>query len=182
MTLNSDVIRKVLFDCFDDLSEALVFVEKRHQRVHVGKAFSCSHLSSSVANGTNLDVLMKTGAYTVHLVYTAAVSAEFEIRLYEDTIISSDGTFLPVLNKNRGSVNTTTLLAFLGPTVTGIGTELRVNLLPGAQKDKEVGAILGEFPEYNLKPDTNYLIRLSNTSGGTSKVAMDIEFYLGLPI
>jgi hypothetical protein len=64
----------------------------------------------------------------------------------------------------------------INPTVSGTGTELFEEFLPGGTK-KKAGGGGGDSLEYVLAPLTNYLVRLTNVSGSAQIAELVLEWY-----
>lgn len=148
-----------------------------HSRIHAGQGFTYSS-KVNVLTAANLDfLLINPAANYPHLrkfVFTVT-GAPCDIYLYEGTTVSANGTAKTWTNSNRASVNTASLGLYEGPTVTGVGTQIEYVMLPTTDKHGQSGSSVDDIGiEWVLNPSTNYLLRLTNGSGG----AIDVGTYL----
>jgi len=160
----------------DPYVQALNIIDSIHEMVHLGKHFVHS-AEDTVANGANLDHLLVTGGAAAHLRISEIdiTSAPFKIYLFEGTTVSANGTQQAAVNNNRLSTNTSNTQIYSGPTVTAPGTQLRYKLIPGTRQTGGDGTTY--FNEWVLKPNTNYLVRITNASGTSATVGSTLEWY-----
>lgn len=159
----------------DDLS--LSVVNDLTRKARQGEVYHFSHLFSSVADSANADILISTGAERVSLTFSVSVAADTEVRIYETTVVSNSGSAVTSFNRNRTQDTTFTSTVTHTPTVSELGTLVTTDYLPGGEKNKEVGSSSSNFIVWVLKPDTNYLFRSTNTSGGTEKVLISGDIF-----
>jgi len=149
-----------------------VLIDMLHHEVHEGGAFSASFMQSVLA-GNNLDVLIVTGANELHLRFRVAILKKpMHVHLYEDTTVSANGTSVPIYNANRTSSTTSTTSVYYGPSVTGVGTELELVYLP---KEDMLGVT--PLPEWILKPNSIYMLRVENASGNDADIGIALTWY-----
>lgn len=98
-----------------------------------------------------------------------------EFFLYEGATSTGGTSFTPV-RRNRTIATPSDVAMVINPTVTGTGTELFEEFLPGGTK-KKAGGGGGDSLEYVLAPLTNYLIRLTNVSGSAQIAELMLEWY-----
>ncbi len=131
-----------------------------------------------VADSADFDLLVVTGAKAVSFFSSFLVTGDAEARMFEDTEVSDPGAAQTLVNRDRTSSAISTVTMFTGPTVTDDGTQLAEVLLPGGSDknaSKNFGADL-EVDPYVLKPNTNYLFRLTNLTSSTVAVSGSITF------
>ena len=166
----------------DALGGGLVMIETEHQHIHEGTAFHMSHyLSSLDAGDVNAhNILLKNPAGNFpHLrsYHGVGTGGPLRIRLFEGVTISADGTPIAAHNMNRNSSNTSDLKAFDEPTITGEGEEMEIHLAPTGHKE---GGLTDTVPvEWIFKPDTNYLIRLTNGNAQAIEALLEAFWYEG---
>lgn len=155
-----------------------VVVSDMTDNIHSGVAFDVSGYTASLANGSSLIFLGKTGAKQVHFhgfnIVTSAGLATIEF--FEGTTVSANGTAVSTPNKNRNSTTTATMQVYSGSTVTSNGTLLasRHILSVGGGAHIE-GGEANVSSEWLLKPNTNYMFKITNSSG--SAIALSASFY-----
>lgn len=158
--------------------DSLPIINHNHYEVHKGTFYGISHFFDDLANGANADVLIKVGANkTLHINVSVYSSGFGTIYFYEDTTASNNGTAITIYNMNRTSDNTSNATTFYTPTVTDVGTQLIVTGIPGGEKKNAIGGIAKPNSEFILAKSKNYMVRVNNSSGDTSDVIMNIEWY-----
>lgn len=166
---------------FDETTGAALVIDTVHHEVHEGEMYHASHTNGSVANGANLDVLLVTGATVeTHASWEVFAGGQVRIYLYEAPTTSANGTALTIYNMKRDSLNTPEALFYHTPTVSATGSVALVNgrILPGGTSPTtRVGGGIRSGAEWILAPGTKYLLRVTNTSGGTIAVNVGLEWY-----
>jgi len=124
----------------------------------------------TVASGTNFDVLVITGTTKeIHLkdlsvnVLKNAASGTTQFRLYEAPTTSANGSAATIYNNNRRSAITPDFTAFVGPTVTALGTVL-INYLVHSDWETYIAPSYTNKWEIILKTNTKYLLRFFNNT------------------
>lgn len=162
-----------------DYSEPLPVVDVNHYRLHEARAFIAYHLENGVsplADGASINIAIAANAgYTPHMTIGAFCGGDSTLYFYESATASGGTAFTPV-QRNRTSTTTSNVAMTINPTVTGTGTELYKEFLPGGTK-KKAGGGGGESLEFILKPLTSYLIRLTNISGSAQVAEITLEWY-----
>lgn len=162
----------------DGYQAALHVIDSRHARIHAGEFFSHTG-KQSLTNGASFDHLLVTPAADayVHLnVFGLDCSgAPIEHYLYEGATVSANGSVSTATNQNRLSATVPDLAIYHTPTVTGTGTQIHYELVPGAKQSGGIGRT--EFNEWILASSTNYLSRVTNLSGGTITLGYELLWY-----
>lgn len=178
---------KVLLE-LDPLVKSIPVTETFHHLGHEGKLFIHSDRHNGLVNGANLDYLIRIPAGNAdrqaHMRFNFIGKAitgtlDVDIILYKDSIVSADGSVEPIVSTNDAIVKSTGVTIFEGPTITDIGTFKAQTMMSGEKK----GASSKEqvVPEWVLAPDgvneRNYIIRITNNSGGDVDIVNSIFFY-----
>ena len=153
----------------------LVSLAYERAMVDVGVIFSHAD-RHTIANNTIFNYLLKTPASPAHVELLGlsfiASSTPINVSIYEDTIVSANGTAETLWNNNRNlSTNTPGSLLYLSPTVTSVGTELILTACPGA---KSTAGSYRQDDRIILKASANYLFRFENVSGAAADVAIKL--------
>lgn len=156
---------------------SLSVVDDRTRKVRQGEVYYFSHIFSTISSGDSADILLKTGSERVTITTATAVGAESEIRIYEGVVITDDGTLLQPVVRNRNSSSTYSSEVYHTPTVSTLGTVLSESYFPAGVKNKEVGSSGEATAIWILKPNENYLFRVTNTSGGNEVVAISGDVF-----
>ena len=114
-----------------------------HARTHEGKFYDVSYLiphGGELANDATINILVTTGASSAHSIPIWQVGGDCEAHIFEDVVVSANGTALDVYNHARWSTNTALLTAYHAPTITNDGTELGgAILIPGGRGPNSAG-------------------------------------------
>jgi len=157
----------------------VIVVDVNHQRLHEGRAFFASHIinnGSTLPNGSSINFVFAAGpGTTMHLTYGGACGGDAEILLYEGTT-STGGTSYTPLKRNRTSSTISNVAMVLNPTVNTTGTLIYSDLIIGGGKTKTGGGDTTSL-EFVLLPLTNYMVRLTNTSGSNQVAVLTLEWY-----
>jgi hypothetical protein len=169
---------------FDSFAHAVTVIEEPHRLSHDGMMFHASGLST-IANGATGDFVMITPANCyphIQRVQLDVEAGEVALAMYEDSVLSSDGTPLPAaINTNRNSARVACAALYGAPTVTDAGNLFHTAWIPptGAGVGSSVGvlnvSLFGE--EWILKPSTKYLFRITNNSGGVLDLRYEFVWY-----
>lgn len=163
----------------DEITGALSTIDVVHHEIHEGEYFFTEY-SASVNNAASLQIRILTGANGLHFESDIGVSGQSQLYFYEAPTIS-DGTVLTVYNRKRtDTTHTTPFQAWHTPTVGGVGTTPLIpgRLIPGGTNPgTRIGGTSGQRKEWILKPNTEYLVRITNTSGSAIIISATVEGY-----
>lgn len=172
----------------DPLVKSVPVTETFHHLGHEGKLFIHSDRHNGIANGASDDYLIRLPAGNAnrqaHLRFNFLGKAitgtlDVDIILYKDSTVSADGNPEPVVTTNDANVKTTGVLIFHMPTITNIGTFKAQTMMAGDKKS--ASSKEQSVPEWILAPDgvneRNYIIRITNNSGGDVDIVNAIFFY-----
>lgn len=160
------------------LNGALVAIDTVHHYIHRGRLFEGSVYAASINNAANFEILIRTGNIIPHLRHAVAAGGTCRIRLYEGVHVTANGTALGAFNRNRNSSRTAITSLFTGPTVNDYGTQVSDSAVIGSSGFAGViGGSLSPFEEYDLAPGKDYILQLSNVSGGAVAAAVNLIFY-----
>jgi hypothetical protein len=171
-------------DGVDPYSRCMGSISEPHLLTHEGKMFHVTSKITGLVDTASADILIKVPASThphFQRTRTNVGAGDVDIISYEGSTVSADGTPLSVHNTNRNSILTPVTEIYSAPTVTGLGTEIHTLWIPptgvgiGQSQIGLAGAEAGE--EWILKPNTNYIHRVTNESGSTISVWFEFLFY-----
>lgn len=160
-----------------DKSGAMVSVDNAHHEVHEGNMYIIHRMVDTLADDASINILLRNLEEEIHTVWFVAAGGDAQFFVYENPTISNNGTTVPVYNVNRGSANTSFVLATHTPTVGGVGTQLLGKFLPGGTGGNAGGGSLRQGTELILGAGRTYLFRLTNISGQAKVGCVIIEFY-----
>lgn len=144
-----------------------------------GTLFSHSSKHAGVVAAASIDHLVVTPASPVTRLYDftcTATGGPCDVLVYEGTTTSANGAAENVYNHSRDG-SPATVLVYLAPTITTVGTEIKYVLIPGTKQDGGFGKSNGGH--YVLKASTKYLIRVTNNSAGVQDICTAMTFKEG---
>ena len=163
----------------DAVVHAITVETVLHRLTHDGMVFSSTGKNTGLANAGVADFLFVTGDLPVHLNKATLFPGDGDVDFvaYENTVTSNDGGAVPVLNVNRDSSNLPKVKLYGAPAVTSVGDLIHTTwAVPtassGANQQGVMNVSQGE--EWVMSPNTKYLFRITNNSGGTISYAWDI--------
>lgn len=146
-----------------------------------GVIFTASRLVSAVASGANTDSTFTTGAKPVVL-YERNVDRSgsgVSAQIFEAPT-TSGGTSAVAYSTNRNMTITPTVTLLTGVTTTATGTQVTATsyAIGNASNQGQGGqAVLGEL--VYLKPNTTYLLRLTNLDAAAANITSFIAWAEG---
>ena len=152
-----------------DKSGAFKTVTEFQNAVHDGESFSFSINQIGLANNGVVSLLLRTGAKQVHFdgLNIKASIGPFRIQFYEAPTVSNPGTLLTTRRRNRVNPNISLLTMYSTPIYSPVGTilddDLIVEVSQGSNQNSGAAAV---DDGWVLKPNTDYLLVLTNISGG----------------
>jgi len=158
----------------DSIAGARVSVSHIAALSHEGKVFSAGQFDATLADAASLNLLIRVQDNPIYTRFGAEMVGDGELIIFEGTTVSANGTPITPVNLNRMSALASTALFNDGPTVTGDGTEIKHRVLTGDKEDEgvsSVGAVL------IMAPNTFYLMRTTNRSGGVARIATSFGYY-----
>lgn len=142
-------------------------------KAFAGRVWTATHVNTSLATATNIDVMLRTGASNFAFpTILVAATQPISWSLHEDTTVSAEGTALTAYNRNRATAGSPVGAATHTPTISAVGTVLLNGIL--------VPTSAGLFPivqGWQLKTNSRHLLRGSNNSGSTASVSVFISWY-----
>jgi hypothetical protein len=162
----------------DPVVGAMVQIDTAHEAIHLGKYFNHGG-TYSVANGATYDHLLRTpavGGKFIHLrLFTfSSTSAPLFVDFREAPTNTALGSLQTCYNFNRNFSNAT-LLVYHQPTITALGTKLNGDIVAGTKQSGGNDASSGT--EWVLLQGTDYLLRVTNSSGGSADIGFSMEWY-----
>ena len=170
-------------DASERITSAIRTIETEHAYIHEGIFFE-SYNKFTLAAGATKVVTIKPAAGTyLHYRPTNLVTSadKVTIEFYEGaTVTAATGAAVTPSNHNRNSALTSKVTLLDAPTVTADGTKFAQVYIPGATGTggTRTGASAGvSNSEWVLKPDTVYMIRVTNGSSGSNDIQINFQWY-----
>lgn len=164
---------------------ALVTMSYTEANIKNGLQFEASGLAATLATGANFDVEFQTGVKPV-IVKGRQISftgTQITATVFEAPT-TSGGTAVTAYNMNRINPVATTCTIKTGVTVTATGTQISAPTygIGSAGNGNNVrGTFAIDGAERILKPNTKYLLRITNNDAATQKAAAVFSWYEGTP-
>lgn len=170
----------------DPFAHALTVINETHRLSHDGMVFSYTHKFLTVVNGATARMILAPGAAQhphINQMRITVGAGDIDIVAYENPTVTSYGTTVPnggKPNVNRSSTNLAELAIYENVTVSAQGSSLHRTWIPptGTGQGNTFGVLnvtAGE--EWILKPGDEYLIEVTNNSGATIDMALDMLWY-----
>lgn len=164
---------------FDEVSKHIVVLQHTEHRVHGGGLY-LGEYSASVADTNSMELLITTGSKFPHMSFAIAAGGQVTVYFYESTS-KTGGTEITTRNFNRNHSDNNGVTVAHTPSGSGDGVALiDGRLIPGgagAAPQSRVGGDARSGTELVLKPNTKYLLRVTNTSGGTIDINPVLNYY-----
>ena len=171
-------------DVYDSNAHAITVIDEPHKMIHEGFMYKAWHKFSAVADAASVYVHIKVPAavFPHFHDFTVAVGAgDVDISVFEGPTTSADGTALTERSLNRnGTVDASDVDLYHTPTVSADGTEIRSTWIPPTAAgvgNSDSGALEDADYEMLLKPSTNYLVKITNNSGGSIDIHCKTYWY-----
>ncbi len=145
-----------------------------------GRSFSSSINEPSLPNGNFIDFLIIPNGEIVHAFFEINLSGDGILELFENSNVTVNGTVVIPQNLNFNSNNVSMVQTFDTPTIMATGTLLFERLLAGGTKKEAISVSVDNDIELILNKNNNYLVRLTNNSGGASIAEILFGFFSDL--
>ena len=174
---------EVLSTAQEALTRALKTMDNDHAYIHQGKYFTAITKNTLQAAAV-LKIQFKTplvAAGYVHYRPALIVSSKdsLTVKFYEAAEGLAGGVAVTPVNRNRNSTEVSGVTLKVGVTTTGNGTQISEAYIPGATGvgGTSSGNMLSASNEWVLKPNTEYLIELTNASAAANDVLAELQWY-----
>jgi len=161
----------------DAISDAVVTQESEHHYTHLWKMFRVSILST-VTNPTPKYCQFKTGNVYTHLKQKEFIDGTDSLtcELFEAPTLTDGTTAVASVNDNRNSSNVSANILYSDPTnVTSDGTLIDKDYLPASAISPT--ARTASTLEQILKPNTNYIFKVTKVAAGTATFFGKLHWY-----
>lgn len=173
----------------DVISNIPVIIDYAHHQVHEGETWSFFYPVAALANNASADIrisvpVLEATVRTPHLAFEIIADGAADAYLHEGTTFSSGGVSQTIYNRNRNIVgNPSTVIYTTGTTaltVNALGTQIWQGMLTGTKTSAGGGDRSVE--EWDLKSNTEYLLRVTSRVAGGIKLLVRINFYEDLGV
>lgn len=164
----------------DEVVGAVPVNDIAHVHIHEGHTAVVSYKSpdaSPIADNETINFLIQTQDKSAHLVTRLSFGGDCEIEIYEGTAFTG-GTNMTVIAKNRYKnlpPNYSTVKRDV--TITNAGLLLFNFFFAGGSGGNAQGVSEQTRDEWDLAPNTNYMVRATNRAGNAQAGSFAIEWY-----
>jgi len=173
---------------YDDVNEhhgvitsggAVKMIEHHDYSIHKGHCYTAKHTWYDNPASAASDILLVTNSTNyVHLWYNFEATSKGEFSVHEDATVTSAGSSITAVNRNRRSTSEALSVATYEPGVSSAGTTLCTRLLSGIGGTLAGGAGTS-VGEYLLKQSSTYLFRFTDKSTSTSDCQIALSWCEG---
>lgn len=150
----------------DPTTHTIQVIDYTHHEVHDGNSYFLSGNDDAIDASENFTLTVVTPDTTtwLHSTWSAEGTAAIHIFVYEDVIVSVNGTIVTPVNRNRNSTNTASGIFRENDTITSSGTLL----WQWHTSDRKIAGAGGERDELILKQDTVYMFVIESEVNGNA--------------
>lgn len=156
-------------------------LERSHLQVHEGILYTASILADIAGTSSADHLIQVPSGTTLHMSVAAKGAGTLDFLGYAGTTFSAAGTDMTLINNNFNFDTSAVTSSFTsGPTITSPGTLGYSDLMPGGTGMNAAGGSVGApkgGAEFVLNGGANFLIRLTNNAGSTTRYSLIIVFY-----
>ena len=164
----------------EQFTGALRAITTEHGYIHQGIAYIMREILTVTTTASSYIDFTTPADKTIHFRPSSFASNgdNITIEIFEDASVTG-GTTYAAKNRNRNSNNTSQVSITINPTVNTEGNIIDKFYVGGGSgiSDTTSGAITGNVDEWVLKPDTTYLIKITNNGASDSNVFVNLFWY-----
>jgi len=183
------------YKLIDPATLAVIEIDYEHSRVHAKVAYKCAagQMVSDINDRTAIAIKTPNSPVEIHMVASAQVGTTSWFYIRESpTITDGQGATLPVYNRYRYSVNTSTVIdTSATPDLVGSatyfaeadqadytedGTLIHQELIGGGFQSRDGGNTRGRA-EFVCKPNTAYLFYAKATTDNDTIQNINLDWY-----
>lgn len=151
----------------DNIGPWGVTIDVGHHQRHEGESFGACFADDALADTEQINLLIKPQATTYpHMLYHVTCPSAFTIQLYKDVSATVDGSAVKVLNHNQNMDVSANTLIYHTPTIASTGSLMEQYYIGGGSQ--RAGGSNRSEGEWILKPEVNYLLRVTSRANGNS--------------
>jgi hypothetical protein len=156
---------------FSGFKNFVISTAIKHAQVHQGLMFSLDMTDLAMVAGAFLRLHILTGDRVISITGEHTSSLTTRGKIYEDVTVSADGDIITPINRKRNTEHITNASFWSNPTITDFGTLLETTMAIAGKAS--TGAHVVEV-DWELKPNSRYVIELENVENQVSMVHMSI--------
>jgi len=144
-----------------------------HSRIEQSNMWVASYVWATVAAAASIFFHIKVGSNkNPHGVMQLSSAAKVTYYIYENPLLTNDGTALDNVCENRQTTAVSDTACFRDPTITANGLQLEIGMFGSAGKFTAVGSTIDNGGYFMLKKNESYLIRIDNDDAEAQDIAI----------
>lgn len=155
-----------------------VVIDGPHHETHCGDRYLTSYIEDVSAPSGTAELLVivpnEVGAKRYHTEFVVTTESEARLEVFEGPTVTANGTAISNYNRERDSVNTSSLAVYHTPTTTADGT--RIDAVHWGSGRSSGGS--GRTDEWVLGNNTAYLVRVTNYSATANHTTIKVDHYI----
>lgn len=175
----------------DVISNIPVIMDYDHHQLHEGESFRWSTYTATFNKNTNKDIRLVVPNITIpvgvnpvslcpHYRFECIYGDQGELKLYESTTFTGNGTQRTPIALERNGTYTPKLQIWEDPTVNAVGNLIWQGLMLGTKNN--AGGLDTAANEFVLKNNTSYLLRFTSGTVDNVKLLIRMEWYEDLGV
>ena len=162
-----------------DPSGGIKVLNEIQSAIHAGHAYVVSAHGVGLADSGTVQFLGRIGSKQVHFYgFDVTVSqSPVLVEFFEAPTVTSPGTAVTTVNKDRGSASTALTLVYSTPTISADGTPLDSQLIPQVSQGSGINPGGTSIGEWVLEANTDYYFRVTNQSGVAINYNINFVFH-----
>jgi len=139
-------------------------IDYGHLKIHTGDHYYYkNHVLLNNAETLNLLVIGGVEEIKAHMTWLLTATAEFSLNIYENNVITNNGTSIDYFNRNRAYNDTNNLLLFSNPNISSLGTNIYSARIGQGNK---IGGDNRALNEIVLCFECNYIFEITSFQPG----------------
>jgi len=166
---------------FDVIDDAVNVILAEHRMVHKGRFFSI-FVKTDIDADASYYIGIQVGTKIPHLkqAWCSTDAEKVTVELIEGATFT-DGTAVPVFNRNRNSSETPEVTVVKGVSSVSGGVVIDSDYLGGGASEGPFAMALGSevagVTEWNLKPNENYVLKLLKKGAASATALVKLIWY-----
>lgn len=165
---------KVFHDKYGKIASRNVTKEAIDEAIEYGKVWTTDYYSTGIADNGTINIHIDSKSDVFALGYKIVSGGDCIVSLIESPTIDSTGTELDVYNLNRIDATSAGITAYSDSSFSS-GTTITEQYIPGGEKTFSRG-VLTALSRIIPKKDSDYIIQVTNKSGGSTFLGISIQY------
>ncbi len=152
-----------------------VVTDHVHERIHDDKHRWVCYPFDSLGVAGQINFSMVTSSDIVHMLGVIPIKSEALFSIYEDVVVNSAGTSLPIISNKRPGVSAINETVYVNTNITSVGTVLCNSLyIPAGNR---VGTEFRSESEFELQTGTTYFFQIESLAA-SNRGSVLLPYYI----